>query len=339
MAEGSGLKMENGARSADSLSWGLLGPGGVARRFARDLISQGIHVRAVASRDPGRAAAFASAMGIPESYGSYQGLLDNPDIDAIYVALPNHMHAEWSIRAARAGKHVLCEKPAALDEAECEAVLRAVERAGVFYMEGFMYRCHPVWGMVMALIEDGRIGEVRELRASFCYDMGFNPADIRQSREAAGGALTDVGCYCLSFSRMIARAEPTRFRATSGIGPETRVDEWTTAELVFPDGIRADFRCALREARPHSAVIIGERGRLEIPAPWHPSGEGAEVKLTPDGGEEESYRAADGLSLFAREALEVSEYLHAKQGPSMTWEDSLGQARALEALRKAAGLV
>ncbi|HKP94393.1 MAG TPA: Gfo/Idh/MocA family oxidoreductase [Fibrobacteria bacterium] len=330
--------MEKGARSGGSLRWGLLGPGGAAREFARDLISQGLPVRAVASREAARAAAFASEMGIPESHGSYQALLDSPDIDAIYVALPNHLHAEWSIRAARAGKHVLCEKPAALDEAECEAVLREVERAGVFFMEGFMYRCHPVWGMAAALIEDGRVGEVRELRSSFCHDMGFKPADIRQSKETAGGALTDVGCYCLSFSRLIAGAEPVRVGASSRMGPETRVDEWTSAELRFPDGIRATFECALREARPHAAVILGDRGRLEIQAPWHPSGDGAEVTLFPEGGDAESYRAADGLPLFAREALEVSEHLRARQSPAMTWRDSLGQARALEALRKAAGL-
>ncbi len=331
--------MEIAARTANSLRWGILGPGGVARKFARDLLSLGIQVRAVAGRDASRSAAFAAEMGIPQSHAGYQELVDSPDVDAIYVALPNHMHAEWSIRAARAGKHVLCEKPAAVDRAECEAVINAVAKAGVFYMEGFMYRCHPVWGMVAALIEDGRVGEVRELKSSFCYDMGFKPDNIRQRRDAVGGALTDVGCYCLSFSRLIAGGEPTGFSAEARLGDETRVDEFTSVRLVFPDGLRAEFQCALREARPHAAVIIGDRGRIEVPTPWHPSGEGAEVKLFPAGDEVEVYRAGDGLPLFGREALQVSEFLRAKQCPSMTWEDTLGQAKALEALRRAAGLL
>jgi predicted dehydrogenase len=331
--------MENGAQTARALRWGLLGTGGASRRFARDLIAHDIPVRSVASRDPGRAAAFASANGIPGSHASYQRLLDSPDVDAIYVALPNHMHAEWSIRAAQAGKHVLCEKPAVLDEAECETVLRAVERAGVFYMEGFMYRCHPQWGMVRALIEDGRIGEIRTLSASFCFDMGFKPENIRQIRAAAGGALMDIGCYGLSFARLIAGAEPSRCTAASRIHPDLGVDEWTSAELVFRDGTVARFDCALREARPHSAIIVGESGRIEVPAPWHPPAEGAEVRLYPEDGGEEIYRTGDGLALFAREALEVAEHLDARQGPSVTWEDTLGQARALEKLRRSAGLI
>ncbi|MDQ3000700.1 MAG: Gfo/Idh/MocA family oxidoreductase [Fibrobacterota bacterium] len=318
------------------LRWGLLGTGGIARKFAQDLGSQGIDVRSVASRDGDRASLFAADLGIPQSHASYQELLENPDVDAIYIALPNHMHADWSIRAARAGKHVLCEKPAALDEAECESVLNAVAKAGVFYMEGFMYRCHPMWGMVKALIEDGHIGEVRSLRASFCFDMGLKPENIRQRREVAGGALTDVGCYCLSFARMISKAEPGRVSAVSFIG-ETGVDDRTSAELVFPDGTTASFECALRDARPHAAVIQGDSGRLEISAPWHPPADNAEVILYSAVGDAECYRTGDGLPLFAREALDVSENLHLRQSPSMTWEDSLGQARALERLRKSAG--
>jgi predicted dehydrogenase len=331
--------MDEAEETAKGLRWGLLGTGGIARKFARDLAAQGIDVRSAASREAGRAARFASEMGLPQSHASYQALLDDPGIDVIYIALPNHLHAEWSIRAARAGKHILCEKPAALDEAECEAILHAADRAGVFFMEGFMYRCHPLWGLVRALIDDGRIGEVRGMHASFCYDMGFKPENIRQSRAAAGGALTDVGCYGLSFSRLIAGTEPSSCSAVSRIHPDLGVDEWTSAELVFPDGTQAKIECALREAKPYSAIIRGERGRIEIPVPWHPPAEGAEVRLFPDGGEEETFRTGDGLPLFAREALDVAENLERKQSPSMTWLDTLGQAKALEKLRKSAGLV
>lgn len=331
--------MTDDAQPVRSLRWGLLGTGGIARKFARDLGAHGISVLSAASSDGDRAARFAAEMGIPTSHEGYQALLEDPDVDAVYIALPNHLHAEWSIRAARAGKHILCEKPAALDEAECESVLQAVGRAGVFFMEGFMYRCHPQWGMVRALIEDGRIGDVRGLRASFCFDMGHQPGNIRQSRAAAGGALTDVGCYGLSFSRMLAGAEPSRCSAVSRVNPDLGVDEWTTAELVFPDGTLAAFDCALREARPYSAIIEGERGRIEVATPWHPPAQGAEVRLYPAGEEEEVYRAGDGLALFAREALDVAENLRHCQSPSVPWEDSLGQARSLEKLRKSAGLI
>jgi predicted dehydrogenase len=329
----------------NSLRWGIMGPGGIARKFVRDLVQQGIRIAAVASRDAGRSAAFAAEMGIPQSHAGYQALLENPNVDVVYIALPNHLHAEWSIRAARAGKHVLCEKPAAVDRAECEAVIHAVERAGVFYMEGFMYRFHPIWGMVAALIEDGRVGEVRELKSSFCFDMGFMPENIRQRRDAVGGALMDVGCYCISFSRFIASvcagagAEPSRVSAASRMGDETRVDEWTSGRLTFPGGLRAEFQCALRQARPNTAVIVGDRGRIEVPVPWHPGGDGEEVKLYPADGEEEIYRAGDGLPLFAREALHVAEFLRERQSPVMRWEDTLGQARALESVRRAAGLL
>jgi predicted dehydrogenase len=330
--------MHDGAETG-SLRWGLLGTGGAARRFARDLLAHGIPVTCAASRDGARARRFAAELGLSGSHGDYLDLIDDPDVDVIYVALPNHLHAEWSIRAARAGKHVLCEKPMALDEAECEAVLNAASRAGVFFMEGFMYRCHPQWGMVRALIEDGRIGGVRALSASFCYDMGLKPDNIRQSRAAAGGALMDVGCYGLSFSRMIAAAEPSRCSAVARLIPDLGVDEWTSAELAFPDGTRAAFDCALREARPHAAVIEGERGRIEIASPWHPPSQGAEITLIPEGGDAETYRTGDGLALFAREALDVAENLGRRQSPSMTWEDSMGQAKALEKLRISAGLI
>lgn len=323
-------------RPRSPLRWGLLGCGGVASKFARDLSAHGFILAAAASRDGSRAAAFAGGHGIPVSHASYDALLADPGVEAVYISLPNHMHAEWSIRASRAGKHVLCEKPAALSEADCEAMIRAAERAGTFFMEGFMYRCHPQWGLAQAIVDEGAIGAVRSLRAAFCYDMGQRPGNIRLSPAAGGGALADVGCYALDFARRFAGAEPIGMKVKARIGPEG-VDEFAEAILEFPGGIKAEIACALREARPHLAVIEGDGGRIEIPRPWHPPADGAEVKVfTADG--EACYRTGDGLGLFAREALEVGENLGMRQGPSMPWEDSLGQARALARLRKEAGL-
>ena len=326
----------NAPRPLSPLRWGLLGCGGAASKFASDLSAHSFVMAAAASRDGARAAAFAAKHGIPTSHASYDTLLADPAVEAVYISLPNHLHAEWTIRAARAGKHVLCEKPAALSAAECEAMIRAAERAGTFFMEGFMYRCHPQWGLARAILDEGAIGTIRSLQASFCYDMGQRPGNIRLSPGAGGGALSDVGCYALDFARRFAGSEPVGMKVSARIGPEG-VDEFAEAALEFPGGFEARITCALREARPHLAVIEGDLGRIEIPRPWHPPADGAEVKVfTADG--ESIYRTGDGLGLFAREALEVAENLGNRQGPSMTWEDSLGQARALERMRREAGL-
>jgi predicted dehydrogenase len=320
---------------ADALRWGILGCGGAAAKFARDLAAQGMRPRAAAARDGARAAAFAAAHGIPTSYGSYGELIDDPHLDAIYVATANHAHAEWSVRASRAGKAVLCEKPASLDAAECEAMIRAAGRSGAFFMEGFMYALHPQWGLARALIDSDAIGQVRSLYAAFCYDLGHRPGNIRLDPAALGGALSDVGCYCLHFARRFAGAEPVSMRAAARMGPEG-VDEVAEAFLEFPGGVTASFACALREARPHAAVIEGERGRIEIPRPWHPPPDGAEVRLSNEGGES-VFKAGDGLGLFAREARHVEEFLAMGQSPVLTWEDCLAQARAMERLRSCAG--
>lgn len=316
------------------LRWGLLGCGGAAAKFARDLAAHGTAIAAVAARDGSRAGAFAAAHGSARSYAGYEALLADPGVDAIYVSIPNHLHAEWSIRAARAGKHVLVEKPAALSAADCEAAARAAGRAGTACMEGFMYRFHPQWGLARAILEEGAIGAVRSLRGAFCYDMGERPGNIRLSRAAGGGALADVGCYCLDFARRFAGAEPARMRVAARLGPEG-VDEAAEARLEFPGGITAEFACGLREARPHLAVIEGELGRIEIARPWHPPADGAEVKLINAEGES-VYRTGDGLGLFAREAMEFAERIGTRMDAE--WDGMIAQARALEWLRREAGV-
>jgi predicted dehydrogenase len=318
-----------------SLRWGLLGASRIARKFAADARACGQAVAAVASRDEARARALAETAGVPTYHASYQALLEDPGVEAVYISVPNHLHAEWSARALRAGKHVLCEKPGFLSEAECREVLGAARAARVFYMEGFMYRCHPVWGLVKAIIADGRIGNLKSLESAFCYDMGFKPDNIRQTRAAGGGALLDVGCYCLSFSRMLAGAEPVALSADSLVNPDTGVDEWTRAELRFASGLTATFECALRKAAPHLAVIHGDLGKLEIVSPWHPDRDRAPLRLTV-GGAVETYHAGDGLPMFGREVVLVAEHLDDGQCPAMSWDDSLGQARALEILHKQA---
>lgn len=319
------------------LQWGILGTGKIAGQFADHLRAHDLAIAAVASRSQAKADAFAAAKGIGRAFGAYEALLNDPEIDAVYLSLPNHLHAEWSIKAAQAGKHILCEKPVARDADELESVLVAVRAAGVFFMEGFMYRFHPQWDVVHEVIASGRIGEVRSLHASFCYNMGVALHNIRQSRPAAGGGLMDVGCYCLSFIRQFAPGDPVSAYAVGRIGPKSHVDEWAAGTLKFANGIVATFQTATRCAQPPLAAIYGDRGYIEVPAPWHPDPSEARILVHVDG-RQETLTAGDGLQAFAREALVVEAYLAERQAPKMTWANSLGQAALLARLRKSMGL-
>jgi xylose dehydrogenase (NAD/NADP) len=334
-----GNPMSEGRR----LRWGILGCGNIAGKFAKDLVAQGLPISGVASRDGARSEAFAALHGIPKSFGDYASLLGDSGVDAIYVALPNHLHAEWSVRAARAGKHVLCEKPASLSEAEAAMVASEARRARLFFMEGFMYALHPQWDLARALIEEDSIGRVRSLTAAFGYDLGEKPGNIRLSPEAWGGALNDVGCYGIHFARAFAGlaaagrdgagTEPRIASARARLGKEG-VDEAADISLEFPGGVRAGIFCALREACPAKAVIEGERGRIEIAQPWHPAPDGAEVRLS-NGDGETVYTAGDGLPALAREALHVEEYAAMGESPVLTREDAIAQARTMERIRAA----
>ncbi len=207
------------------LKWGLLASGNIARRFAKGLATtEDATALAVASRSLEKAEAFAREHGLEHAYGSYEELLADPDVDAVYISTPNHLHAEWSIRCAEAGKHVLCEKPVTMNAPELETVLAAVRKHDVFFMEAFMYRCHPQMARVKELIAEGRIGEVRLLEATFAFNMGLNLENTRQINHMGGGGLMDVGCYCVSFCRFVAGEEPTDLHAVGRIGAENRVD-------------------------------------------------------------------------------------------------------------------
>lgn len=320
-----------------TLRWGILGTGNIASQFVEQLQAHDLNIVAAASRTLKKAQTFAQARNIPTAHGTYEELLADPKVDAVYISLPNHLHAEWSIKCAEAGKHILCEKPVALDAAELDTIVAAVEKASVFFMEGFMYRFHPQWDLVQQLIADGRIGEVRTLHASFCYNMGVALQNIRQSKPAAGGGLMDVGCYCLSFIRMIAGEEPIEAHATAHIGAESQVDEWASGCLKFANGLTAAFHTATRAAQPVTATIYGDKGFIEVSAPWHPDPTEAKIRLHLDG-KDEWFTAGDGLAAFAREALEMEKHLADKQAPKMNWANSRAQADLLAKLRASAGL-
>ena len=323
------------------LRWGILGTGGIAAKFAGGLatIADRCPLVAVGSRSLESAQTFAGKHGGCRAHGAYQALLDDPEVDVVYISLLNHLHAEWSIRAAQAGKHVLCEKPAAMTAAELEQVLAAVRAAGTFFMEGFLYRCHPRWDRLREMLAAGIIGDLRLLHAAFCFDAGGKERLL--SRAQGGGALMDVGCYPLSWLRWFAGGEPTATTCVAMLGGDG-VDLTASAQLVFPGGLIGTLHTSCASARHISAALYGSRGRIEITEPWRSTPGEAAFVIHHDGAAHAAAETMtmpdDGMNTYAREALTVATHLAEREAPTMTWADSLGQARCLDALRHQAGI-
>lgn len=224
-------------------------------------------VVAIASRDGARAAQVARELGIARAHGSYEALLADPDVDAVYIPLPNNLHSEWTIAAARAGKHVLCEKPLAMTAAEAEGMIEACRVAGVVLMEAFMYRQHPSWLAVRDLVAEGRIGRLTAIQSWFSY-FNDDAANIRNIPAAGGGALYDVGCYCINLSRMLFAAEPVRVKGALVRDRHMGVDVLTSGILEFESGI-ATFTCSTRVESDQRVHIYGTRGRISVEIPFN----------------------------------------------------------------------
>ena len=252
------------------IRWGILSTSNIGAVALIPAIrkSRNGEVRAVASRDLERARAFAAKHEIPRAYGSYPELLEAEDVDAIYNPLPNNLHCEWTVRAAEAGKHVLCEKPLAMNASECDAMDRAATAHGVKLMEAFMYRFHPRTMKVVELIRSGVIGPLESLQASFRFRLE-RPGNIRLQPELGGGALMDVGCYCVNLARTLAGAEPVEAQAFAVWAP-TGVDARMAGTLRFETGLLAQFDCALTHERRETYVASGPLGDLVVCAAFVP---------------------------------------------------------------------
>jgi predicted dehydrogenase len=224
-------------------------------------------VTAIASRDLEVARTAADRLGIPRAYGSYEALLADPEVDAVYIPLPNHLHADWTIAAARAGKHVLCEKPLAMTAAEAERMVEACDSAGVHLMEAFMYRLHPSWVAVRDLVASGRIGRLVAVQSWFSY-FNDDPANIRNIRAVGGGALYDIGCYNVNLSRLLFAGEPTHVAAAITRDARSGVDTVTSAILEFDEGV-ATFTCSIRSEDDQHVDIYGTEGRISIEIPFN----------------------------------------------------------------------
>lgn len=236
---------------------------------------------AVGSRSADAAAAYCEKFGLGSQvrcHASYEALLADPDVDAIYNPLPNALHAEWTIKAAEAGKHILCEKPLASDAAECLTMIEAAATAGVVFMEAFMYRHHPATRKLRELIEAGEIGDVRLVRAGFCFSNN-DLTNIRFSAPLAGGATMDVGCYCINFSRYLVGEEPATAYAVAQFGDQSQVDETLIGTLTFPSGAVSQFDCSLRSAGRAFGDVLGSKGTIAVQRQWFPDAKRAVILL------------------------------------------------------------
>lgn len=336
---------------ARKLKWGILSTGAIANAFAHGLQNSARgELVAVASRTAEKAKAFCPDMTIPHRHGDYDALLHNPEVEAVYIATPHPHHAEWVIRAADAGKHILCEKPLGLNHAEAMAMVEAAHRNGVFLMEAFMYRCHPQTAKIVEAIRDGVLGEVKVIQATFSFAAGFNPESRLYKNALGGGGILDVGCYCTSMARLIAGAalgrdfaDPLDLHASGHVGA-TGVDEYACAVLRFEKDIVAQLSTGVALGQENVVRVFGTEGHLVVPSPWiiNPRGGTSQIVIHRYGEPKPrkvNIRVAKWL--YAIEADTVAAHLRKGQAPSpaMTWDDTLGNMRTLDRWREALGVV
>ena len=322
------------------LRWGLLATGRIAGKLADALQdSETAELAAVGSRTQAAADRFAERYPGVAAHGSYEALLADADVDVVYVSTPHPQHAEWTIKALEAGKAVLCEKPMGVNHPEAMAMVETAAFHQRFLMEAFMYRAHPQTAKVVELVRDGAIGEVRQLDASHGFASPFDPASRLHSNELAGGGILDVGCYPVSFARLIAGEEPEHVAGFATLG-ETGVDRWACALLRFPSGALARVATAVSVALENKARIFGSEGSIHIDAPWFGAGPDGRWQFTlARRGRQEIVRGT-AKPIYVEEVDAVSQALAAgsTESPCMTWADSLGQARTLDRWRTEAGV-
>jgi D-xylose 1-dehydrogenase (NADP+, D-xylono-1,5-lactone-forming) len=291
--------------------------------------SEAIEVVAVASRNEERARAYAAEHGIGRAYGSYDALLADAEIDAVYISLPNSMHVPWSIRALEAGKHVLCEKPLSPDPGAVEQAFDAAERAGRVLMEAFMYRFHPQTKKLAALVADGAIGELRLVTSCFSFPLE-EPSNIRLSAELEGGSLLDVGSYCVSATRLLA-GEPERVYGEALYGA-TGVDVRFAATMRCPGGVLAHFDCAMDVPRRFWLEAVGSEASIFVPSPWMIGVEGFELRR----GDDVEWIEVESADRYQAQLENFAAAIRGEEAPLLDRADAVSQARTLAALLRSA---
>jgi D-xylose 1-dehydrogenase (NADP+, D-xylono-1,5-lactone-forming) len=313
-----------------TVSWGFISTANINDKLlAGAAESDRVDVIAVASRDPARAEAYARERGIERAYGSYEELLADPDVEAVYISLPNSLHVEWSVRALEAGKHVLCEKPLSRRAAEVERAFDVAGEKGLLLMEAFMYRHNPQTARLKELVEGGAIGRLRLVRAAFSFPLA-DGENVRLNASLDGGGLMDVGCYCVSGTRLLG-GEPDQVYGEQVLG-ESGVDELFTGTMRLPGDVLAQFDAGLVLQVRDELEAIGEDGSLFLDDPWRCHRPVIELR-TAKGMEEIALEPVDSYRL---ELENLSDAIRAEAEPLLGREDAVGQARAIEALYRSA---
>ena len=336
-----------------ALQWGIIGAGSIARAFAVGVkSSRSGQLQAVASRDLAKAQKFAQEFGIPVSYGSYEQLLQDKNIQAVYVCTPHPLHAQWAIAALEAGKHVLCEKPFALNYYQAMKIIDVANEKGLMLMEAFMYRCHPQTAKLVELLRAKAIGDVRVIQATFSFQAGFNPQSRLFNNDLAGGGIMDVGCYPVSISRLVVGvaqgqdfADPVEIKGTANIG-QTGVDEWAVGTLKFPGGILAQIATGVMLNQDNSVRIFGSEGRIILPNPWVANRQAADqgkIILHKNGQAPQEIEISADRTSFSYE-VDVFGDAVAKGSlkpahPAMSNCDTMGNMRTLDSWRQQVGCV
>jgi D-xylose 1-dehydrogenase (NADP+, D-xylono-1,5-lactone-forming) len=312
------------------VAWGFLSTANINRKVLKGArASAAVGVVAVASRDRERAEAYARENGIERAHGSYEALLEDHDVEAVYISLPNSLHVEWSVRALQAGKHVLCEKPLTRRAHEVDEAFDAADHAGRILMEAFMYRHNPQTRRLTELVAEGAVGRLQLVRAAFSFPVQ-GEGNVRLDAGLDGGSLMDVGCYCVSGARLLA-GEPERVYGEQVVG-DTGVDVLFSGTMRFAGGVVAQFDSGLYLPHRDELEAIGDEGSLFLDDPWHCTAPGILLRRE-DGEEAIPVQAADSYRL---ELENMSAAIRGEGEPLLGREDALGQARTLEALYRSA---
>jgi D-xylose 1-dehydrogenase (NADP+, D-xylono-1,5-lactone-forming) len=317
-----------------NVKWGLLSTAAINDAILRGAAeSAAVEVIAVASRDEERARTYAREHGIERSYGSYEALLADSDVEVVYISLPNRLHVEWTLKALDAGKHVLVEKPFSRHADQVEEAFDRADAAGLILSEGFMWRHHPQTSRLTELIASGAIGRVRAVRTAFAFDLAVErgTGDTRFDAALDGGALMDVGCYCISGLRLVG-GEPARARGEQTVGP-SGVDVVFVAALAFPDGVLGHFDCAFVGPRRTALEVVGEDAVVFVPNPFTPTTPAIEVRRP---GAEPEAIPVDPANAYRLELENVGAAIRGEAPLLLGRDDAIAQARTIEALYQSA---
>ena len=320
---------------SEQIRWGIISTAAIGESAFIPAVRQTRRgqIVAVASRDSDRARDFASKHDIPQAMGSYEELLASDEIDAVYNPLPNSMHAEWTIKAARHGKHVFCEKPLAVSAAEAEEMVAACRKAGVLLFEAFVFLYHPISLKLRRVLQNGAIGEIGQMQMSFTFPLRRPKDNIRMSKEMAGGSLMDVGCYVITFARFVFGEEPIGVQASVRMDPDYDVDTLASMILTFPGNRHASLQAGFDAAGGQRASIHGSSGYIDVPQPCHP---GEEAEFVVHAGEGERISVNAGVRTFTPALEHFQDCILDGVEPISTAAYAAGTLRVIEAVHESA---